>query len=193
MILIKTFGSISIWLLVLCLANQASFAEELKKESSQPINISSEELRVFKNKNMAIFEGKVHAIQGDMNLYCDKMTVYFEEKAEQVDTVEVNEEDGIGKSKVERINFVGNVNIVTPQENAKSEVGEYNVKTGIFTLTGNVELVQQKNKLNGHKLIYNKNTGESLLTNKTSGIVNKKQRVKAILIPEESSEKKVRN
>ncbi len=138
MILIKKFGFISTWLLVLCLVNQTAFAEELKKESSEPINISSEELRVFKNKNMAIFEGKVHAIQGDMNLYCDKMTVYFEEKAEQVDTVEVNEEDGIGKSKVERINFVGNVNIVTPQENAKSEVGEYNVKTGIFTLTGNV-------------------------------------------------------
>ncbi len=193
MVLIKKFLLILMWLLALCLASQASLAEQQKKESSEPINISSDELRVFKNKNMAIFEGKVHAIQGDMSLYCDKMTVYFEEKTEQDDTAEVDEEDGIGKSKVERINFIGSVNIVTPKENAKSELGDYNVKTGIFTLTGNVELIQQKNKLYGHKLIYNKNTGESLLTNKTSGIVNKKQRVKAILIPEESSEKKVRD
>ncbi len=161
------------------------------KESSSPINISSEELRVFKQKNIAIFDGKVHAIQDDLNLYCDSMTVFFEKNQTQNSTKD--QENGVGKSKVEKVNFSGNVHIVTREESAKSQVGEYNVKTGIFTLTGNVELIQKKNTLYGNKLIYNKNTGESLLTNSTSGKVKKQERVRAILIPEESSDKKARD
>ena len=67
------------------------------------------------------------------------------------------------------------------------------MKTGIFTLTGDVELLQNKNTLKGHKMIYNKNTGESLLTNKTNDKVKKQERVKAILIPEDKSGKKTGN
>ncbi len=154
---------------------------------SEPIDITSEELRVFKNQHFAIFNGNVEATQGTLKLKCDKMTVYFEEKSTPSEPTEAEME----KSKINKIDFTGNVLITTPEETAKGDSGNYNVPQGIFTLEGDVQLTQKKNVLQGRKLIYNKNTGESLLTDgKTQ---SKQNRVRATLIPEEKSGKEIRN
>lgn len=179
------------WLLIfIYLSITNVFAQDIGVvKSNEPIEITSNELRIFKKSDYAIFEGNVLAIQGTMKLYCDKMTVYFENS----NTKTTEEETGLGQSKINKIDFIGHVFIITPEESATGDKGDYNVKTGIFTLTGDVELLQNKNTLKGHKMIYNKNTGESLLTNKTNDQVKKQERVKAILIPEDKSGKKTGN
>lgn len=174
-----------------CLIGGNVFAQNVGEiKSNEPIEITSNQLRIFKKTDQAIFEGNVLAIQGDLKLYCDKMTVFFEKKnpsQEQQDDAQLE------KSKINKIDFEGNVFIITPQESASSHKGDYNVPTGIFTLVGDVEMIQNKNTLKGHKMIYNKNTGESLLTNKSNSIVKKQDRVKAILIPEDKSGKETGN
>jgi lipopolysaccharide export system protein LptA len=144
----------------------------------EPVEILSDTLRMFKIQNKAIFEGKVKAVQGDMKLDCDYMTVYFEKRDNSQDVKPDGEQ-----TKVKLIEFTGNVVIITKGDKATGGRGIYDVKSGVFNLFDDVHLYQKKNVLTGDKLVYNRYTGESVLSKND----NLKRRVKALLIPEDES------
>jgi lipopolysaccharide export system protein LptA len=85
-----------------------------------------------------------------------------------------------GKTSLRKVDAVGNVTITTETEVLRGDRGDYNGKTKIATLTGNVKLTRGDNQLNGEKAVVDLNTGVSRMVGK----------VKGVFIPREGEEKK---
>jgi len=168
-----------LYILLLLVPTQAFCNELFSSDSKDPIEILSDQLKITRSKNIAEFSGKVIATQTDTSLFADLLTVHYEQKNTEAKTTEAQ--------KIKKIEFSGNVKIVTPSDTATSSKGDFIPRTGIFTLVDDVKLMQDNNILTGSKLVYNRITGESTLSS------TKTNRVKAILVPKEKSDKKTGN
>jgi len=98
-----------------------------KGVSDLPINIKSNDLTADNKGKMAIFTGKVVAKQGDVTIFCDKMTVYY----------------GAVQGEVDKIEADGNVRIVQTNKTGQSAHAVYESKEGKITLTGGAPKVTQ--------------------------------------------------
>lgn len=71
--------------------------------------------------------GGVRAVQGDVAVSADVLTVHYHDR------------DG-GRGRVSRLEAEGDVRITTPTQTARAERGVYEVDTGVFRLTGGPRL-----------------------------------------------------
>lgn len=147
-------------------------------DSKSPIDILSDKVTYFTEKNIAVFEGDVVATQDYMTLKCDVMEVIFEKKTD-------NDNSDDKSKNIKHIYLKNNVEIFNPKEKATSDFAEYIVADEKFIMISNVVLTQDGSILKGDKLIYLKNTGE------TQVISNQKaQRVRGTFVPKPKSENK---
>lgn len=185
----------AITLIILCTlagsANAASvdpFAGG-KHKTSAPIEINADNLEVLQEENKAIFTGHVVAIQGDIRLKAEKMTVYYR-KQEETNTKKPKSTDPAGQNAIRRIDVEGSVFLSTPEETASGASGVYDVENHQILLNDRVVLTRAKNTLKGERLVYDFNTGKSTLMSgdkvQTSG---SKERVRALFVPENAKDK----
>ncbi|WP_284176665.1 lipopolysaccharide transport periplasmic protein LptA [Frigidibacter sp. SD6-1] len=130
----------------------------LKGEAGKPVEITADLLEVSQKDNQAVFKGNVQAVQGDLRLSSDLLTVEYVEG---------------DRTKIDRLIADGNVLLSTPVEAAKAEHGIYFLATRELELTGNVVLTQNGDVMTGQKLIVDIDAG----TGRMQG------RVKTILQP----------
>jgi lipopolysaccharide export system protein LptA len=95
--------------------------------SNLPITIKSNELAADNKGKTAIFSGKVVAKQGDVTIFCDRMTVYYGNTQGDVDKIEAD----------------GNVRIVQENRTGVASHAVYESKLGKITLTGGSPKVMQ--------------------------------------------------
>ena len=150
------------------------------KDSALPIEISADNLKVLQKDQLAVFEGKVEALQGTTRLTSDKMTVFYRSGEQKKSS---------GQPAVSKIIVEGNVFLANPRETARGGEGVYDVDKSVVTLSGDVELTRDKNILKGHKLVYNMDTGKSELFGGSGGGVEGTPagggRVKGMFVPNE--------
>ena len=156
---------------VLAGAGAAQEAEDGASEAGQAIEITADTLEVRQSENVAIFEGSVHAVQGELVLNADILTVRYRET-----------EGGQGNLGVSRIDAEGNVVITSPGETAQGQRGVYNVEQGRIDLAGGVILHQGNNIVEGEALTMNLETGVSRVSGAGSA------RVHGLFVPEEEGE-----
>ncbi len=152
--------------------------------SNAPIEINADALEVFQEENRAVFSGHVVAIQEQVRLKSDKMTVFYKSPEEK----KTNEQqDAIQKIMVE-----GNVFMTTPDETASGLNGVYDVENKRILLNDNVVLTRGKNTLKGDKLVYDMASGKSTVStgNVTQQGSGKKERVRALFVPDEKKDGK---
>ena len=152
-------------------ASAAQDADDGAAEASQAIEITADTLEVRQSENVAVFEGSVHAVQGELVLNADTLTVHYRQT-----------EGGEGNLGVSRIDAEGNVVITSPGETAQGQSGVYNVEEGRIELAGGVVLHQGNNVVQGESLTMNLETGVS----KVSGAGG--TRVQGLFVPEEEGE-----
>lgn len=152
-------------------AGAAQDAENAPSGASEAIEITADTLEVRQSENIAIFEGRVEAVQGDMVLNADVLTVYYREV-----------EGGQGNLGVSRIDAKGNVVITSPGETAQGQRGVYDVQEGSINLAGGVVLNQGNNVVEGETLTMDLQSGVS----KVSGAGS--TRVHGLFVPEEEGE-----
>ena len=152
-------------------AGAAQDADDGAGEANEAIEITADTLEVRQSENIAIFEGAVNAVQGDLVLNADMLTVYYREAA-----------SGAGTLGVSRIDAEGNVVVTSAGEIAQGQRGFYNVEGGIIDLVGGVVLHQGNNIVQGETLTMNLETGVS----KVSGAGS--DRVQGLFVPEEEGE-----
>ena len=152
-------------------AGAAQDADDEAGEASQAIEITADTLEVRQSENVAVFEGKVHAVQGELVLNADMLTVHYREVA-----------GGQGNLGVSRIDAQGNVVVTSPGETAQGQRGVYNVEEGRIDLAGGVVLNQGNNVVEGETLTMNLETGVS----RVSGAGG--TRVHGLFVPEEEGE-----
>lgn len=99
--------------------------------------ISAErQLEYSPQTNTLIARGNALAVQSDRRLQAEQLTAHLVR-------------DASGKSRVQNVEAVDRVKVITPQDVFAADRGTYNAETGIATLTGSVKIVRGANQLNG--------------------------------------------
>ncbi len=153
-------------------------------DSKQPIEITSDSLEVLQNDSMATFVGNVVAIQGDVRLKSDKMTVYYAKKGDD----KAAAANSTQQQSIKKIDVDGNVFLSTPDETAGGARGNYDVIGQEIHLQENVTLTRGKNVLKGNNLTYNFASGRSVISGgdvAEQGTSKGKQRVRALFVPDD--------
>lgn len=138
--------------------------------ASQAIEITADTLEVRQSENVAVFEGSVNAVQGELVLNADILTVYYRES-----------EGGQGNLGVSRIDAEGNVVISSPNETAQGQRGTYDVEGGRIDLAGDVILSRGNNIVQGETLTMDLASGVSRVSGGST-------RVQGLFVPEEEEE-----
>ena len=138
--------------------------------ASQAIEITADTLEVRQSENVAVFEGSVNAVQGELVLNADMLTVYYRES-----------EGGQGNLGVSRIDAQGNVVISSPDETAQGQSGTYDVESGRIDLAGGVILSRGNNIVQGETLTMDLETGVSRVSGGST-------RVQGLFVPEAEEE-----
>lgn len=178
-----------------------------KHNSKTPIEITSDTLDVLQETNQAVFSGHVVAIQGDVRLTADKMTVTYAKSAGSKSTGDKKQDKKVAtdtkaasdtkkaaetsppKGAIKKIDVVGKIFLATQQETARGETGVYDVEHQEIKLNDNVMLTRGQNVLKGDHLVYSFATGKSQISGgKAAASGTSKGRVKALFVP--SADKK---
>jgi len=122
-----------------------------------PVEVTADALNVAQASNSAEFSGNAKAIQGDMRLGADKITVTYNQE----------------QSAIETVIAIGNVVFTNGAEVAEANKAVYRLGSSAVVLTGNVLLLQGPNAISGDALTLD------LVTNKGSMQGN----VKSVFIP----------
>jgi len=157
-------------------------AQDALGGSEAPIEITADSLDVHQDRQVAIFTGDVVAIQEDMTLKSDRMTVFYR-NSEQV-------KENKNLQRISKIDVDGNVFLTTPKETAKGDKGIYYVDQKIIRLFNNVVLTQENNIIKGDGLEYNMQTKRSRVVSRTAAkpetsdpYERKNGRVKGVFVP----------
>jgi lipopolysaccharide export system protein LptA len=180
--------------LALCVATEAVAATAkapvpFAGNKGTPIDVTSDQLDVQQENNIAIFTGHVVAIQGNMRLTSQKMVVHYKQR-EQGDAGKPKKsgDDAISQSSIEKIDVEGDVFLTTPTQTASGATGVYDLDQHTITLNTGVVLTKDKNTLKGDHLLYHVDTGKSTLTSDSSPqqTGGKGKRVRALFIPDKN-------
>ncbi len=141
-----------------------------KHDSAQPIEITADSMEVDQEQRTATFQGTVDAVQGELRLRADAVTVHYRDKAA-----------GGGK-EISVIEALGNVFVSSPGETAEGERGVYDVTKRTIALDGNVVLTRGGNVIRGERLELDLAKGVSRVIGGGTG-----GRVKGLFLPEGES------
>ncbi|BAI80512.1 conserved hypothetical protein [Deferribacter desulfuricans SSM1] len=127
------------------------------------VQITSKELSYDVNKKLSIFKGDVNAFYDNTTIKSDLMYVYLD-----------------NDNKPVKIVCNGNVQIVKDNMTSISNNAIFDLKKDVLTLEGNVKIWQDKNYLEGDKVVYFNKEKRVEVKNKNN------QKVKIIFSPEKN-------
>jgi lipopolysaccharide export system protein LptA len=147
-----------------------------------PIDITADQLEVIDAENRAVWRGSVEAIQGANRMRAPSLTVYFAKSGQGSGR---GGAPGAGWGGIQRMEADGPVYYVTPQQNARGDHATYDAASNTIVMTGNVVLVQDKNVVQGDRLVIDTKTNHSTLSN-TQGTGT--ARVRGVFYPNQSQQ-----
>jgi len=141
-----------------------------KHDSSQPIEITADELEVQQEKQLATFSGNVQAVQGDIRLQAASLQVHY------------RAQDGNAQVQgaISSIIARGEVFFSSPGQTAQGDSGIYDVDNSTITMEGKVVLTREDNVVRGNRLVLNLATGRSKVSGAPSGSGG---RVRGLFVP----------
>lgn len=185
-------------LTVLVVAVNETLAAEANPKVVKTI-ITGQQFTFNPLKHIAKYTGDVVVIDPQMDLLCDKLTIYFTEKNKAPKKVAVPplpaskdrknpSESGVGVKKkptvapmvglggnVDRIIAEGDVEIINKKDKTRAVGGHavYTAKTEVLVLTVNPRLFTKQGVLLGKEIVYNRITGELSAKNAVLENINK--------------------
>ena len=161
---VRSFGII---LAVATVSATAAFAQQKQEpvsalkghNSNAPVEISSDRLEVQDRADRAIFVGNVHAIQADLTLDTQRLTVAYS-----------TDKSNNGGVQIQRLDAAGGVVVRSPSETAKGDFGIYDLDRKLITLIGSVQLNRGTNQLNGSRLVIDLDSGRAVVDGGPPGV-----------------------
>jgi lipopolysaccharide export system protein LptA len=126
----------------------------------QPIKIQSVSLEVREKDKIATFTGDVHVVNGDTELKCKSLVVFYEEETSGR-SMKASEPGPGGSRQIRRIEAKGGVVVWQKDQNAVGDSAVFNMRENTVMLTGNVVLTRGADVLKGQRLVVNLTTGVS--------------------------------
>lgn len=150
---------------------------DLSSTRGKPVDIEADSLTVNDNKRIAVFHGKVKAVQGTMTMRSTKLDVNY------------GGDDGQGAaekgSRIKTIRAEGKVLINTAEDQATtSDWAVFDARSQTVTIGGNVILSQGDNVIKGDELVIDLTTNKSRFVNR--GDASTRKRVRGLFMPKQS-------
>lgn len=154
-------------------------AAQIAQSSDAPVDITADSLEVVNNQCMSIWSGSAEALQDRTRLRADVLKTYS--------TKGPAKSGGQGSScgTLERMEAVGNVYYVTPQQRVRGDHATYEVTSERIVITGDVVAVSGQNVIRGSRLVVNVSTGDAQMEAGAKG--RGKARPRAVIYPKEES------
>jgi lipopolysaccharide export system protein LptA len=135
----------------------------------EPVKIRAASLEVREKDKMATFTGDVYVLQGDTELRCKTLVVFYEEEttpqpsqqASAARPVKAAEPGPGGDRQIRRIEAKGNVVVVQKDQNAAGDAATFNMRENTVTLVGNVVVTRGADVLRGQRLVVDLTSGVS--------------------------------
>jgi lipopolysaccharide export system protein LptA len=126
----------------------------------EPVKIRAASLEVREKDKMATFSGDVHVLQGDTEMRCRSLVVFYEEESGPR-PVKAAEPGPGGDKQIRRIEAKGNVVVVQKDQNAAGDAATFNMRENTVTLVGNVVVTRGGDVLRGQRLVVDLSSGVS--------------------------------
>jgi lipopolysaccharide export system protein LptA len=126
----------------------------------EPVKIRAASLEVREKDKMATFTGDVYVLQGDTEMRCRLLTVFYDEEP-GANTVKAAEPGPGGERQIRRIEARGNVVVVQKDQNAAGDAATFNMRENTVTLVGNVVVTRGADVLRGQRLVVDLTSGVS--------------------------------
>jgi len=111
---------------------------------SGPVDIRSDRLTVLQKKGRAVFSGNVHAVQGDLKIQCERLTVSYASSQDQKS----------GTGEIRKMVFEGEVAITQIKRKGHCQRAEYDRRKGRIVCTGSPWVTEGDNKIRGDRIEY---------------------------------------
>jgi lipopolysaccharide export system protein LptA len=138
----------------------ANALQGFSQNRDQPVKIQAATLEVREKDKMATFSGDVHVFNGDTELKCKSLIVFYEEDPKQPGMKAAEPGPG-GEKSIKRIEAKGGVTVVQKEQNAFGDNAIFNMRENVVTLTGNVVVTSGKDVLRGQRLVVDLTSGIS--------------------------------
>jgi lipopolysaccharide export system protein LptA len=138
----------------------------------QPVQIEATTLEVRDKDKVATFSGDVHVTQGDTNLRCKALVVFYEQDDATADKgkgLKAASPGPGGQQRIKRLEARGGVVVTQKEQIATGETGVFDMKTNTVTLHGKVVMTQGQNVLRGDHLVVDLTSGVSRVESGKNG------------------------
>ena len=115
--------------------------------------------RCATSSKIATFSGDVRVKQGDTDMRCRILKVYYEREKDdgkakaKTKTMPAATPGPGGEQHIRRLEAIGSVVVTQKEQTATGKIGIFDMKSNTVTLTGNVVMTQGKNVLRGDRLV----------------------------------------
>ena len=145
----------------------------------QPVHIEAATLEVRDKDKVATFSGEVHVTQGDTEMRCKSLVVFYEQDGTNTNTLPAADAGPGGQQRIKRLEARGGVSVTQKDQTATGSLGVFDMKSNTVTLTGGVVMTQGKNVLRGDKLVVDLTSGVSRVESGKNG----QGRVEGLFMP----------
>jgi lipopolysaccharide export system protein LptA len=140
----------------------------------KPVNIKAASLEVRDKEKVATFSGDVHVVQGDTDMRCKTLTVFYDDNSNK-DGVKTAQPGPAGNSQIRRMEARGNVVVTQKDQIATGDRGDFDMRTNTVVLSGKVVVTKGQDVLRGERLVVNLTDGVSRMEGgRVEGMFNPK-------------------
>lgn len=126
-----------------------------QQDTTQPVEVTADNLSVDQNDGTAIFTGNVLIGQGDMRLSAAKVQVFYTE-------------DG---NSIQRLLASGGVTLVSGDDAAEAKNADYSIAKGTIAMNGDVLLVQKTSAITADRMTINTKTGTARMEGRVKTVL----------------------
>jgi lipopolysaccharide export system protein LptA len=140
----------------------------------KPVNIKAASLEVRDKEKVATFSGDVHVVQGDTDMKCKTLTVFYDDNSNK-DAVKAAQPGPAGSGQIRRMEARGNVVVTQKDQIATGDRGDFDMRTNTVVLSGKVVVTKGQDVLRGERLVVNLTDGVSRMEGgRVEGMFNPK-------------------
>jgi lipopolysaccharide export system protein LptA len=176
------------------------------RNRNEPVKIDANRLEVHDKDKLAVFSGNVYVQQGDTNMRCPELKVYYEGEvkgapknssapASETKSPPAPASAPAGKAsttennvqqRIRRLEALGGVIVNSKDQKATGDRADFDIKANTVTLFGNVVVTQGPNVMKGDKLIVDLTTSRARME---AGTKTTPGRVQGLFVPGSMKEK----